>query len=203
MIASPSNHKLPMTPNQKQKTFQDSLKFVLGWIVVFAVRLIPFRPANLEPLLAMQMPFAKKYGSIAAFVFGFTSIVLFDLITSGIGVWTAVTGLAYGLLGVVSVYFFRKMKGSRLNYAVFAVFATIFYDAVTGLTIGPLFFGQPLYLALVGQIPFTAMHVLGNTVLALTVSPYIEGLLVKQNSLVNSLIERAFVYNGEKLSATN
>jgi uncharacterized membrane protein len=195
MIASPSNPKSPMTFNQKQKTFQDSVKFVLGWTIAFAIRLVPFRPANLEPLLAIQMPFAKKYGSLAAFVFGFMSIALFDLITSGLGVWTLITALAYGFLGVASVCFFRKMKSSRLNYAVFAVFATIFYDAVTGLTIGPLFFGQPLYVALIGQIPFTAMHVLGNTVLALTVSPYIERLLVKENSLLNSLVERAFVYN--------
>ena len=30
--------------------------------VVFVIRLLPFRPANFEPMLATLMPFGKRYG---------------------------------------------------------------------------------------------------------------------------------------------
>jgi len=61
------------------------VKFLIGWIVVFGIRLIPFRVPNVEPLTATQMPFAKKFGGIGGFVFGFVSILIFDLATSGVG----------------------------------------------------------------------------------------------------------------------
>ena len=69
------------------------LKFVIGWAAVFLFRLIPFRPPNFEPMLAVVMPFSKRYGIVGSFLFGFLGIVLFDAITSGWGSWTAVTAV--------------------------------------------------------------------------------------------------------------
>jgi len=45
---------------------------------------------------------------------------------------------------------------------------------VTGLTLGPLFFNQPFAIALAGQVPFTALHLLGNVGLAFFVSPLVN-----------------------------
>jgi len=151
--------------------------YALTFIAVFLVRLLPFRAPNLEPLMTSQMPFGRVYGAVPAFLFGVLSIVLFDSVTSGLGVWTFITALAYGLVGVGASLFFKKRSGWK-NYALYAVVATIFYDAVTGLTVGPIAFNQPFMVALVGQIPFTLMHLLGNVSFAIVLSPVIERLAV-------------------------
>jgi uncharacterized membrane protein len=147
------------------------LKFVIGWGTVFLFRLIPFRLPNVEPLLATMMPFSKRFGALGSFLFGFLGIVLFDAVTSGWGMWTLVTALAYGALGPASYYFFLKREASVANFVRFGIIGTLAYDAVTGLTIGPLFMGQPFLVALVGQIPFTLLHLAGTVVFATLLSP--------------------------------
>ncbi len=150
---------------------------MLMFLVALAIRLIPFRAPNVEPIMAAIMPLGKTYGKIMAFSFGFLSIVLFDSITSGIGIWTLVTAVAYGILGIGASYFLKNRSG-RMSYAGYAVIATIFYDAITGLTIGPLFFNQSFMVSLVGQIPFTILHLLSNVSFAIVLSPVIERWLV-------------------------
>lgn len=157
--------------------------YILGFVGVLLIRLIPFRAPNVEPILAAQMPFARKYGLIASFSFGFLSITIYDLLTSGVGTWTLVTAIAYGLLGIGASYFFKNRSGWK-NYALYAIVATIVYDAVTGLTIGPIFFGQTFLGALVGQIPFTALHLLGNVSFAIILSPVIEMWLNKESKRI-------------------
>ncbi len=147
-------------------------------------RLIPFRAPNVEPVMATLMPLSKTYGKVMVFIFGFLSIVLFDSITSGFGIWTLVTAVAYGLLGLGASYYFKNRSGWK-NYALYAVVATIIYDAVTGLTIGPLFFHQSFMVSLVGQIPFTILHLLGNVSFAIVLSPVIEGWLAREEQKVS------------------
>lgn len=155
---------------QNQKSWLKSLIIFLG---ILLVRFIPFRAPNVEPIMASIMPFGKRYGAFFAFSFAFLSILVFDILTSGIGLWTVITALAYGLIGYGAKFYFKNRSG-RKNYAIYAVIATIFYDAVTGLTIGPIFFGQPFMVSLVGQIPFTALHLIGNVLFAIVLSPVIE-----------------------------
>lgn len=158
-------------------------KYIIGFVVCLLIRLVPFRPANIEPILATQMPFSKAYGKVAGCVFAFLSIVLFDVVTKKVGVWTLITALAYGLLGVWASYFFRKRKSTPMNYAGFAILATLAYDAVTGLSIGPLFFHQTFISALVGQIPFTILHLAGNICFALILSPVIYRFVIQNKHL--------------------
>lgn len=158
-------------------------KFVLGFVACLLDRLIPFRPPNIEPVLAVQMPFSKAYGAFSGFLFASMSIVLFDLIVGKIGVWTLITALAYGILGFCAALFFKHRRSSVRNYALFAVMGTLFYDAVTGLSIGPLFFGQSFMSALVGQLPFTMMHLLGNVTFAVIVSPALYTHVVTNKAL--------------------
>lgn len=157
---------------------EHALKYFLGFALVFAIRLLPFRPPNVEPLMATLMPFGKRYGALGAFLFGAMAIVLFDAVTSGIGMWTWITAAAYGLVGVGGALFFTNRASTSKNYVVYAVVATLVYDAVTGLSVGPLFFGQPFMAALIGQIPFTAMHIAGNIVLAAVLSPAVYQFVV-------------------------
>lgn len=147
------------------------LKLIIGWSLVFLFRLIPFRPPNVEPLLATLMPFSKRFGPVGSFFFGFLGIALFDAVTSGWGVWTLVTAVCYGALGAAAYYFFKNRAASVGNFLRFGIVGTIAYDAATGLTIGPLFAGQPFLVALTGQIPFTLLHLAGTIVFATFLSP--------------------------------
>jgi hypothetical protein len=149
------------------------LKYIITFISVFALRMMPFRAPNVEPIMTVIMPFSKVYGGIMSFVFGALSIVLYDSFTSGLGIWTLVTATTYGAIGYGAQSFFRNRSGWK-SYAMYAIMATIFYDAITGLTIGPLFFHQSFMLSLSGQIPFTILHLLSNVSFAIILSPVVE-----------------------------
>lgn len=171
--------------------FSGSLKFVLGWVAVFLFRLIPFGPPNFEPMLATVMPFSKRYGVFASFSFGFFGIVLFDAVTSGWGIWTVVTSLCYGLLGVGAYFFFRKRDASVRNFLTFGVLGTVLYDAIT-MTIGPLFESQSWAGAIAGQIPFTLMHLAGVVVFATLLSPALYRWVVQNEALEISFFKKGY-----------
>jgi energy-coupling factor transport system substrate-specific component len=159
------------------------IKYTITFISVLLFRLIPFRAPNIEPIMSVVMPLGKTYGGTMSFIFGALSIVIYDSVTSGVGIWTLVTALAYGLVGYGSFLYFKNRSGWK-SYASYAVIATITYDILTGLTIGPLFFHQSFMFSLIGQIPFTALHLLGNVSFAIVLSPAIERWLVKEESKV-------------------
>lgn len=162
---------------------RNSIKFIVGFAVCFGIRLIPFRPPNFEPLLATQMPFAERLGGLFAFVFGFLSIFMFDVFTSGVGTWTWITASMYGVLGVLAAIFFQHFGHGVGKYLVFSIFGTLLFDGVTGLMMGPILYGQPFTEALVGQVPFTAMHLVGNALLSVTLSPLVYYLVVENRAL--------------------
>lgn len=85
-------------------------KFVLGFVMCLLIRLIPFRPPNIEPILATAMPFSRAYGKTAGFLFAFGSMVLFDFIVGKVGVWTFITASAYGLVGFFAALYFKNKK---------------------------------------------------------------------------------------------
>ena len=171
---------------------KNHLKFFLTFATCLIVRLLPFRPPNIEPILATQMPFSKKYGALAGFTFAFLSIVLFDLVTNKIGVWTLLTAGTYGVLGIWAYFFFKNREMKKLNYVKFAVIGTLFFDAVTGLSIGPLFFGQSFSEAFFGQIPFTLMHLLGNITFAIILSPLIYKFVIENEKFEHRNIIKVF-----------
>jgi uncharacterized membrane protein len=155
-------------------------KFVIALALCLLVRLIPFRAPNVEPILATAMPLGQAFGAFAGFSFGVLSIFLYDLITGTLGMHTLFTAGAYGLLGLWSVNYFRNKKVNAWGYVKFAIVGTLFYDALTGLTIGPIFFHQSFSQAFYGQIPFTALHLAGNTIFAYVLSPGIYNFLIRK-----------------------
>jgi hypothetical protein len=63
---------------------------------------------------------------------------------------------------------------------------------MTGPTIGPIFFHQSLMGSIIGQIPFTLLHLLGNIIFAILLSPGIDKILIKkkitqEKSIINKL----------------
>jgi len=155
-------------------------KFFLALFLCLLVRLIPFRAPNVEPILATLMPLSKVYGALASFSFAVLSILLYDVITHTLGVQTFFTTLAYGIISLWSVYHFAKHKADTWGYVRFAILGTLFFDGLTGLTVGPIFFHQSFLGSLVGQIPFTALHLIGNVTFAIILSPGIYNFLIKK-----------------------
>ena len=64
--------------------------------------------------------------------------------------------------------------------------------SVTGLTIGPLFFGQSFAEAAIGQLPFTAYHLLGNVAFGALLSPLILRWIVANPRLEASNLRQLF-----------
>ena len=172
-------------------------KFIIGFVACLLIRLIPFRPPNIEPILATQMPFSKAYGAYVGFAFAFLSIVIYDLVTGMLGVWTLLTASTYGVLGLAAAFYFKNRRANALNFAGFAILGTIFFDAVTGLSVGPLFFNQPFSEAFFGQIPFTGLHLLGNISFALVLSPAIYRYVIG-----NKKLEFKFYEKGKEIHTT-
>ena len=161
-------------------TRKNYFKFFATMVLCLLVRLIPFRAPNIEPIMAGTMPIGRAYGAFFGFSFAVLSILLYDLLTHTIGMQTIFTAGAYGLIGLASAYYFQKQKGKTMDYVRFAIVGTLFFDAVTGLTVGPIFFHQSFIGSLVGQIPFTALHLLGNVTLAAILSPGIYHFLIRK-----------------------
>lgn len=161
-----------------ENRFSVIIKYIVGWSVVFTLRLIPFRMPNIEPVMATLMPFSKRFGILGAFLFGALSIALYDIAVEKAGEWTLVTAITYGVIGTASAIFFKSRKSSRKNYVVFAFFGTIFYDAITGVLMGPILFGGTFTEAIYGQIPFTLYHLSGNMVFAFILSPALYNWVV-------------------------
>lgn len=163
-------------------------KYILAWAGVFLVRLLPFRAPNVEPVMSAAMPFAKQYGKLSGFLFGFLSIALYDAATNRVGWWTLTTAASYGAVGIGAAWFLKRRAATALNFVTYAIPTTILYDAATGLTMGPLFFHQPFVAALVGQIPFTLLHLTGNIAFALFLSPALYRFVVMNRSLEVGLV---------------
>ncbi len=148
----------------------------LTWLGIFAFRffLLPLRAPNVEPLMAALMPLGKRAGAVVNILFAVSSIVLYDAVTAGWGSWTLAAAGAYGLVALFASVYFRFAPATRMHFVGFGVAATLLYDALTGLTVGPFVFHQPFMAALTGQIPFTLMHLAGTILFALVLSPLID-----------------------------
>lgn len=157
---------------------------VIGFVSAMLYRFIPFRPPNIEPLMSVMMPFSKKASKIELFTFAFSSILVYDFFTAGIGMYTYSAGICYGILGIWSSSYFENRKFTLKNYVFCSSIGIILYDAATGIILGPLMVGSSYYLAFVGQIPFTVLHLMGGTLFALTVSPFLGKILAKSEQNV-------------------
>lgn len=172
------------------------IKLLIGWLVVFMVRLLPLRPPNVEPIMSTLMPFSKKYGISGGFFFAFLSIILFDVAVAKFGIWTFATAIIYGFIGLASGIYFKNRENRAVEYLKFSLVSTIIYDAITGPGMTYLF-GHSLSfrLALMGQIPFTLLHLLSNGVLALILSPILYRWIVANPKLEVSALSAKFAFS--------
>jgi uncharacterized membrane protein len=160
------------------KYFKHSLKFAIAFVLCLLLRLIPFRPANFEPIMGTMMPFAKRFGPLAGGIFAVISMVIYDLFTS-YGAWTWYTAITYGVISVWAGYYFQNRTASRGNFLLFSLMGTLVFDALTGPIIPSLFFHGHFMALTIPQIPFTLSHLAGNTLFAVIVSPIVYKYLVQ------------------------
>ena len=147
------------------------IKYSIAFLAVLLFRLLPFRAPNVEPLMATLMPLSKRYGALQGLLFAIASILVYDSFTSGWGTWTWVTAAAYGAVGIASHYYFKNRPASTGNFVRFSIAGVLFYDVVTGVIAGPMMYGQSFSASLSGQVPFTALHLLGAVMFAALISP--------------------------------
>ena len=149
-------------------------KYILGFIGTLIFRLLsPFMGLwNVSPLMATELAGAKAYGPWVGGLYGALSIWLLDVLVGRTGSWTAITAITYGAVGVWGAYFFKNREASARNFIIASVVGALFFDLVTGVLMGPLLYGQPWLEAIVGQIPFTLRHLVGNIFFAVVLAPW-------------------------------
>lgn len=176
---------------QYMTTLRHLPKQLLTFALCLGIRLIPFRPANAEPLMATLMPQATRFGMLQNLLWITASMVIYDLATVGIGPWTWETAFAYGLVSIAASYYFKRhQNASRRHYVGFSVVAILFYDFLTGIVFGPLFNDQLVSVALAGQIPFTLAHLSAGFLTAAFLSPVIKKWIVDNPALELAAPER-------------
>jgi len=171
------------------KTPKNIVKYLIGLLVIIALRLLP-HPPNVEPIMSSMMPFSKRWGWLSGMVFCLLAVFSYDLLTGTLGVWSLMTAGTYALLGAAAGLYFKNKSDKVGHYIGFAVVATLIYDAITGIGTGMLFFHQPFMTTLVGQIPFTLYHLAGNIVLSGLLSPSLYKWVI-----TNSNLETQQVFN--------
>jgi uncharacterized membrane protein len=149
-------------------------KYVAGFVGTLIFRLLsPFLGLwNVSPLMATELAGSKAYGPWVGGLYGALSIAILDIIVGKAGTWTIITALTYGAIGAWGAYFFRNRSASPWNFVVGSIIGTLFFDFVTGILMGPLMYGQPWGEAIVGQIPFTLRHLVGNIFFASVLAPW-------------------------------
>lgn len=145
--------------------------------VTTALRWLRLFPNN-DPIMGVLLPCAKR-GRAVAVAFPMVAMVLFDLLTGHVGVWTAVTAGTYGLIGLAASVAFaaRRAHGRSVGvgtYVVSGAVGVLVFDFITGPILSSLVFRMSFAESLVGQIPFTLKHLTSVAVYTAVVSPALD-----------------------------
>jgi hypothetical protein len=152
----------------------------IGLGVTTALRWVRLFPNN-DPIMAVMLPCAKR-GRAAAFAFPMVAMVLFDILSRKVGIWTAVTAGTYGLLGLGFSFVYSALgkRGRRIGPATFlvsGVVGVLVFDFITGPILSSAMFRMSFAQAFVGQIPFTLKHLASVSAYTLVVSPSLDWVL--------------------------
>jgi uncharacterized membrane protein len=130
----------------------------------------------------MALPYSRRSSALTSFLFPFVSMVSFDFVTNEVGLWTAVTAITYGMIGLVFHFYLKnKEKVGIKNYLMCGVVGILVFDFVTGVLATPLLYGGTFTESFIGQIPFTLVHLLTGCLFILIVTPILDrGVLLNK-----------------------
>ncbi|MCX6799247.1 MAG: hypothetical protein NTW59_04095 [Candidatus Diapherotrites archaeon] len=169
-----------------------TVKYSLGILFCNAYRFLRFIPNN-DPIMGCMLPFSKQDKWWHAAAFAFLTMVSFDLVTSGIGIWTWITAVTYAFLGLLFHVLYKRMKEVKLkHYLVSGAGGVLIFDGITGVLFGPTIFGGSFAQAFVGQIPFTIMHLLSVSAFILILTPLLDRAVVSNPALEDSAVLNRF-----------
>ncbi|MDO8633665.1 MAG: hypothetical protein Q7K34_00025 [archaeon] len=138
------------------------------------LRLFRFFPNN-DPIMAFVLPFSRQDKWFYSALFAFATMVVFDYFTSGIGVWTFTTAIAYTAIAIGAHFYFKnRKKMSMKTYLGTGIAGILFFDFVTGVLFGPTMFGVPIQAAFLGQIPFTLLHIASASAYIALIVPFLD-----------------------------
>ena len=154
--------------------------FAVGLGVSTALRLARFFPNN-DPIMAVTLPFAKR-GRVAALAFPVMAMVLFDILSGKVGVWTVVTAGTYGALGLIFSVVYKALakRGRAIGPTTFlfsGIAGVLVFDFVTGPILSSALFDMSFAQAFVGQIPFTLRHLASVSIYTVAISPLVDWAL--------------------------
>jgi len=159
------------------------LKYILSILFCNGYRLLRFIPNN-DPIMGCMLPFARQGKWWQAALFALITMVSFDIITMRVGIWTLVTGLTYAGLGLGFHLTYKRIGKVKLkHYLGSGIVGVLIFDFVTGVLFGPAMFGMSFMQALVGQIPFTLMHLATVTGFVLIITPILDRAIISNPSL--------------------
>jgi len=154
--------------------------FGVGLGMSTALRLARFFPNN-DPIMAVTLPYAKR-GRVAALAFPVVAMVLFDLLSGKVGVWTLVTAGTYGALGLGFSFLYKALaeRGRAVGPMTFflsGIAGVLVFDFVTGPILSSALFRMSFAQAFVGQIPFTLKHLVSVSIYTVVISPLVDWAL--------------------------
>jgi uncharacterized membrane protein len=159
------------------------IKLVLSVLIANGIRLLKIIPNN-DPIMSMALPFSRRSSALTSFIFPFVSMVSFDFVTNEVGLWTAVTAVTYGLIGLVFHFYLKdKEKVGIKNYLACGVLGILVFDFITGVLATPLLYGGTFMESFIGQIPFTLMHLLTGSFFILIVTPILDKSILLNKEL--------------------
>ncbi|MFA6064972.1 MAG: hypothetical protein WCW44_00955 [archaeon] len=166
------------------------VKFFAGLILSNLIRLLHFIPNN-DPIMAIMLPYAKTKHKYIAVLFPLLTMVSFDIITGKVGVWTIVTAGTYALLGFFFSNFYFKVNAKKiglLKYLKAGILGVLIFDFITGPIMSSWMFGMTFTDAVLGQIPFTIMHLVTVSAYIVVLVPLLDKHLVENAKLTDTSV---------------
>jgi hypothetical protein len=149
---------------------KETKSFLTQVVLANVLRLFRVFPNN-DPVMGFMLPQTRKSAWKAA-LFAFTTMVIFDIITMKVGVWTLVTALTYAALAVGFSLFFKKIKTTKItHYLSASVIGILLFDLITGPIMSSVMFSQSLLITTLGQIPFTFYHLISGVTWVVIIAP--------------------------------
>lgn len=168
-------------------------KFGLSMVFCNAYRLLRFIPNN-DPIMGCMLPFCREGKWWNSALFAFLTMVSFDIVTAKVGIWTLVTAGTYAAIGILFYWYYRgKAKIGIKTYLGSGIAGVLLFDFITGPIMSSWMFGMTFMEALVGQIPFTILHLISVSAFVLILTPLLDRHLINHPKLEDSNVWQALV----------